>query len=343
MTSAMATDAPAPPGLRKAAILLVLLGEEVASNLYGHLPQDQLQQLTQEIARLGFIPADEAATVLEEYRQLAVSDQYAVHGGRDYASKLLTQAFGEEQANTILSEVSDEGDDGTGNFGYLQKADPQQLAKFVEGEHPQTIALVLANLGPKSAASLLLMLPEELRAQAVQRLAGIRQFSPELVGKISSVLYKKLTSLGKPDRRSYGGVKAVADLLNSLDSTTGETILNNIGEEDPELTDGIRNMMFTFEDLINLPKAGIRDLLSQVDKGSLSLALRGASEPLKELIFGAMSSRAVQMLKEDMEVLGPVRSSEVERAQQEVIASARKLEAEGGLVLKPDQDEEYIV
>jgi len=330
-------------GLRKAAILLVLLGDEAASAIYQGLPPSELSRLTQEIAELGYVSPEVASSVLREYNRLTLTQEYLAQGGLDYARKVLVKAFGEEGAEDLLDQVVHLQEVDAANFEYLQKADPEQLAKFVENEHPQTVALVLAHLGMKSASSLLLLLPEKLRAGAVERLAEMRQFSPEMVNRISLVLHKRLRALGDQSRRSYGGVKAVADLLNRLDQTSGKMILETIEQGNAELTIAIRNLMFTFEDLLGVSEAGIRELLSQTDKKTLALALKGSSEELRGHIFKSMSSRAVEMLQEDMEVLGPVRSAQVHKAQQEIVNVARKLESEGKIVLKADRSEELIV
>lgn len=224
----------------------------------------------------------------------------------------------------------------------LQKADPQQLAKFIEGEHPQTIALILAHLESKQASTVLMKLPAELRAEPIKRLAQLRQFSPEMAQRVALVLHKRMEALGEQSRRAYAGLRGVADLINRLDVAVGKTILESIEGEDPKLALSIRNLMFTFEDLLTVPEAGIRDLLGQMDKKTLATALRGASEELKNYIFKSMSSRAVEMLKEDMEVLGPVKSREVNKAQLEAVAVARKLEAEGKLSLTPEGEDEFV-
>lgn len=330
-------------GLRKAAILLVLLGDDVASDIYQQLPQEEVQKLTQEILELEYISPEVASAILQEYYQLTITQEYLAQGGPDYAARLLKRAFGEDGAKELLDQVAQAQEAGAGNFDYLQKADPEQLAKFVEAEHPQTIALVLAHLGAKSASSLLLMLPEKVRAKAVERLAKIRQFSPDIVEKISVVLHRKLRSLGDQSRRAYGGVKAVSELLNRLDPTTQKLILEMIEQEDPKLAIGIRDLMFTFEDLAAVPEQSIRELLGQLDKKALALALKGASEQVKTHIFRCMSSRAVEMLEEDMEVLGAVRSRDVLQAQHEAVNVARKLEAEGKVILKSERDEELVV
>ncbi|MCH8266261.1 MAG: flagellar motor switch protein FliG [Acidobacteria bacterium] len=330
-------------GLRKAAVLLVLLGDDAASSIYGKLPPFEVQRLTQEIADLGYVSSELATTVLTEYQQLTLTQEYLAQGGPDYAEALLVKAFGEEQASNILGQVVLAQEESAANFDFLQKADPEQLAKFVEDEHPQTVALVLAHLGAKSASSLLTMLSEKMRAKSVERLAEMRQFSSELAHKISLVLHNKLGALGKQSRRSYGGIKSVAELLNTVDQTSGKAILEAIEQENPQLSIAIRNVMFTFEDLLTAPDNGIRELLAQMDKKTLALSLKGSSEELKNHIFRSMSSRAVQMLQEDMEILGPVRSREVMHAQQEVVTLARKLESQGRLTLKTDQNEEFLV
>jgi len=330
-------------GLRKAAILLVLLGEEVASDIYRHLPDRDVQQLTQEIADLEYVDPATALGVLEEYYRLALTQDYLAQGGTDYAQKLLVKAFGEEGARQLLHQVSHAAEMSASKLDSLQKADPQQLAKFLENEHPQTIALILAHLDSKQASVLLMRFPETLRAEALKRLAQLRQFSPEIAQKVSVALHKRLEAIGEQHRRAYAGVQGVADLLNRMDPAASKSILEAIEKDDPKLALNIRNLMFTFQDLLGVPEAGIRELLSQLDKKTLAMALRGANEELKAYIFKSMSSRAVEMLKEDMEVLGPVRSRDVSKAQQEAVAVARKLEAEGKIQLGADSEDEIIV
>lgn len=330
-------------GLRKAAILLVLLGEEISVEVYRHLPERDLQQLTQEIAELDYIDPQSALAVLEEYHGLALTQDYLAQGGTEYAEKLLVKAFGSDGARQMLGQVSRAVEMSASKLDSLQKADPQQLAKFLEGEHPQTVALILAHLDAKQASILLMRFPENLRAEIVKRLAQLRQFSPEIAEKVSMSLHKRLEALGEQHRRAYAGVQGVADLLNRLDPVSSKAILEAIEKEDPKLALGIRNLMFTFEDLLGVPEAGIRELLSQLDKKTLAMALRGATEELKNYIFKSMSSRAVEMLKEDMEVLGPVRSRDVIKSQQEAVAVARKLEAEGKISLGAEDEDEYVV
>ena len=329
-------------GTRKAAVLLVLLGEDVASQIYRNLPQEDLAQLTKEIAELDYIDSETALSVLEEYHRMALTQDYLAQGGTDYAQKLLVKAFGDDGAQQLLRQVSRAAEMSVNKLGSLQKADPQQLAKFLESEHPQTIALTLAHVDSKQASELLMRLPEALRAETIKRMAQMRQFSPEIAQKVSLALHKRLQALGEQHRRAYAGFQGVADLLNHMDPVQAKLILETIEKDDAKVALGIRNLMFTFQDLLGVPEAGIRELLGQLDKKSLALALRGATEELKAYIFKSMSTRAVEMLKEDMEVLGPVRSRDMIKAQQETVAVARKLEAEGKISLGGDEDE-YVV
>jgi len=332
----------APAGLRKAAILLVTLGEDAASSICKHLPPADVEQITEEIAGLKVVDAEAALKVLEEFQRLVNSGDSPAQGGKEYAYKLLVKAFGEEGAKEILRQGPQTAETNASRLDTLRKADPQQLARFIEGEHPQTVALILAHLESKQASALLMRLPEELRADAIKRLAQLRQVSPEMAQRVALVLHKRLEALGEQGRRAYAGLRGVADVMNRLDINTAKTILEGIEKEDPKLALSIRNLMFTFEDLLTVPEAGIRELLGQMDKKTLATALRGASEELKTYIFKSMSSRAVEMLKEDMEVLGPVKSREIHKAQLEAVAVARKLEAEGKISLTPEGDDEYV-
>jgi flagellar motor switch protein FliG len=331
-----------PSGLRKAAILLVILGEDAASQIYRNLPPEDVEQVTREIAGLNAVDPDTALATLEEFQKLVIAGDYLAQGGKDYANKLLVKAFGEEGAKALLRQVSLTAEMSAAKLDSLRKADPQQLAKFIETEHPQTIALILAHLEAKQASTLVMRLPEELRAEAIKRLAQLRQFSPEMAQRVSLVLHKRLEALGEQSRRAYAGLRGVADVMNRLEINTAKTILEGIEKEDPKLAISIRNLMFTFEDLLTVPEGGIRELLGQLDKKTLATALRGASEELKNYIFKSMSLRAVEMLKEDMDVLGPVRSREIQKAQMEAVAVARKLEAEGKMTLTPEEDDEYV-
>jgi flagellar motor switch protein FliG len=330
-------------GTRRAAVLMVLLGEEAASRIYRVLSEKSVQAITAELATLNDISAEAAEEVFEEYVQLSKTQDYIGQGGQDFALKLLVNAYGETRAHELLEEVSNAQIAQTSKLASLQKADPQQLAKFLEGEHPQTIALILGHMEARQASTLLTKLPEQVRSEAVKRLAQLRQFSPEMAERVSTVLNKKLQSLGEQSRRTYAGFKSVAELMNRLDNASARTILASIEATEPKLAVNIRNFMFTFEDFLSVPDVSIRELTANLDKKTLALALKGSTEELREHIFRTMSSRAVEMLKEDIDALGPVRSREVTKAQQEAVAIARQLESEGRIVLKTETDDEYLL
>jgi flagellar motor switch protein FliG len=329
-------------GLRKAAILLVAVGEELAKEVLRALPEQDVQRITEELADLRGITPELSADVLEEFWLLLDNHHLIVHGGLDYARQLLVGTFGKERADDLMALMRQSQEAAQGNLAKLQRTDPQQLGKLLDTEHPQTIALVLAHLDPRRASTVLDNLSEDHKVVAVQRLAEMRQFSPEMAQKVALILHRRLESVGDTARRSYSGFKAVADLMNRLNAEEAKKILEAIEEDQPELALSIRNLMFTFEDLITVPPATIREIVSGVDKRQLALALRGANEDLRAQIFKAMSSRAVEMLKEDMEVLGPVRSREVAQAQQEILNLARRLEAEGKVILKLETGDEMM-
>jgi flagellar motor switch protein FliG len=337
------TPATSRTGIRKAAILLVLLGEEIASLIYKNLNETEMQRVTQEISEIGTIDPAEAGVILNEYHTLAVTQEYIAQGGTEYAERLLVKTLGVEAAHVMLDEVSRAQELSASKLDSLQKADPQQLAKFLQGEHPQTIALIMAHLDPRQASALLMKLTEETRAAAVKRLAELRHFSPEMAQKVSVVLHRRLQALGEQSRRAYAGFKGVADLLNRMDPASGKVILEIIERDDAKLAMSIRNLMFTFDDLLGVPEVGIRELLAQLDKKTLAQALKGASNQLRDHLFKSMSSRAVDMLKEDMESLGPVRAKDVTKAQQECVAVARKLESQGKIQLKQENEDELVV
>jgi flagellar motor switch protein FliG len=329
-------------GVRKAAVLLVAVGEESAKEILRVLPEVDVQRLTEELADLRGITPEMSAGILEEFWELLETQNFMTHGGLDYASRLLMETFGKQRADDLLMLVRRSQEAAQGNLAKLQRTDPQQLGKLLDSEHPQTIALVLAHLDPRRASMVLDNLSEGHKVLSIQRLAEMRQFSPEMAQKVAHILHRRLENVGDTARKSYSGFKAVADLLNRLNAEESKKILETIEEGQPELALSIRNLMFTFEDLVTVPPATIREIVSGVDKRQLALALRGAKDELRAQIFKSMSSRAVEMLKEDMEVLGPVRSREVAQAQQEILNLARRLEAEGKVVLKLETGDEML-
>ncbi|HUX44022.1 MAG TPA: flagellar motor switch protein FliG [Terracidiphilus sp.] len=329
-------------GTRKAAILLVAVGEDLAKEILRALPESDVHRLTEELADLRGVTPEQTAGVLEEFWELLETQNFMLHGGIDYAQRLLVETFGKERAEDLMLLVRRSQEEAQGNLAKLQRTDPQQLGKLLESEHPQTIALVLAHLDPKRASQVLDNLSDDHKVVSIQRLAEMRQFSPEMAQKVAHILHRRLESVGDTARKSYSGFRAVAELLNRINAEESKKILEAIEENQPELALNIRNLMFTFEDLVTVPPATIREIVSGVDKRQLAMALRGANEEVRAQIFKAMSSRAVEMLKEDMEVLGPVRSREVAQAQQEILNLARRLEAEGKVVLKLEAGDEML-
>ena len=330
-------------GVQKAAILLAVVGEEAAAVILRNLPEHDAQRIAEELIELRNVPPDLANRILAECHRAAVGDEFGL-GGQDYAKQLLLRAYGEEAGRDLLRRLA-RLREAPGNFDWLAKSDPDVLARFIDQEHPQTIALVLAHLEPKQGCAVLMKLSEKTRADALKRLASLKQFSPQMAQKVSVVLQQKLETVGDQSHESYAGLKGVADLMNCMHAPTAANILQNIEHDEPNLAVNIRKLMFTFEDLITVPEASLREWLAALDKKVLATALRGASEEVKNHIFRSMSSRAVEMLKEDMESLGPVRSRDVTKAQEEAIAIARRLEAEGKLILKDDGGgtDEYVV
>ncbi len=329
-------------GLRKAAILLVAVGEDVAKEILRALPESDVQRITEELAELKTVPPAVSREVLGEFWELLETQHVMVHGGLEFASRLLQDTFGKQRADDLLMLVRRAQEASQGNLAKLQKTDPQQLGKLLDSEHPQTIALVLAHLDPRRASMVLDNLSEEHKVVSIRRLAEMRQFSPEMAQKVALILHRRLETVGDTKRKSYSGFKAVADLLNRVNAEEAKRILEALEEEQPELALNIRNLMFTFEDLVTVPPQTVREIVSGVDKRQLALALRGANEELRAQVFKAMSSRAVEMLKEDMEVLGPVRSREVAAAQQEILNLARRLESEGKVILKMETGDEML-
>ena len=330
-------------GLRKAAILLVVLGEQTSADLLQHLTEDDVQKVSREVARLTAISSEQAEIVLQEFHHISTAGDYVARGGIDYARKLLLRAFSPEQAKKLLDRLAKALGAEATSFDAIEKADPQQLAKFIHNEHPQTIALVLSHLNFTQAAALLTSLPATLRPDVAQRMASLDQISPEIIYKIAGVIGQKLQTLGQFSRESYGGVRAVAEVLNRIDSGSSREILESIEHGDASLADTIRHLMFVFEDLLLIDQIGLKEMLAKVDRKVLTLALKGTSEQLRNHMLACMSQRGGEMLKEDMDALGPVKIKEVEGAQQQMIALVRQMETEGVISLKGAVGEQYVI
>src|SRR5271169_4406516 len=337
------TAAPALSGVRKAAILMIILGDQVTAEILRQMDEEEVQAIGREVARITSITHDQAEGVLEEFYQMSMAHDYVLKGGIDYAKKMLMSAFGPEHARKLVDRLVKTLGSELASFDTLQKADPQQLAKFIRNEHPQTIALILSHLNASQAAGLLISLPQELRADVALRMANLDQISPVIVSKIASIIGQKLKALGELSRESYGGVRAVSEMFNRLDSGTSKEILEVIEQSDAGLVETIRHLMFVFEDLLLLDQNAIKEVLSRIDRKVLTVALKGVSDQLKDHFLGSMSQRGAEMLKEDMESLGPIKLKEVEAGQQQIITIVRQLESEGVISLKGTVGEQYVV
>jgi flagellar motor switch protein FliG len=330
-------------GVRKSAILMIILGEAASSELMKQMDEDEIQEIGREMARVPSITSEQAEEILEEFYNMTVAHDYVLKGGIDYARKVLISAFGPEQAKKLLDRLIKALGAESASFDTLQKADPQQLAKFIHNEHPQTIALVLSHLNPSQAAGLLISLPQEIRPDVALRMANLDQISPEIISKIAGIIGQKLKSLGEVSRESYGGVRAVSEMFNRLDSGTSKEVLDIIEQSDQNLVETIRHLMFVFEDLLLLGPEAVKEVLAKVDRKILTIALKGTSDQLKDHFLEAMSQRGAEMLREDMDAMGPVKIKDVETAQQQIIAVVRQLESEGTISLKGTVGEQYVV
>jgi len=327
-------------GLQKAAILMVTLGSGVSGPVLKRMTDREVEAITGAIAKLEPVTPVQVETVLEE--AIRSGGAPFTRGGLDYVKKMLSEAFGNETATRWVDRLVKSMDHESVDFGSLRKVDPQQLAKFIQDEHPQTIALVLSHLDPSQAAAMLNSLPLEVQADVAIRMADLERISPESVRVIASVIGQKLKNLGDLSRETRGGARAVADMFNRLEPNSCAQLMDTIEKNDPALFENIRRYMFVFEDLTAIDAAGMRELLSKVDRKILITALKGTSEELRRHFFQSLSQRGAEMLQEDLASLGPVKLKEVDAAQQAVIMVARELEKDGVISLKNSGADQYV-
>ncbi|MBM7581377.1 flagellar motor switch protein FliG [Caldicoprobacter guelmensis] len=328
-------------GRKKAAILLVALGKEKASEIYKHLNEDEIEQLTLEIANLSKVDADVKNKVMEEFYQLCLARNYISEGGIEYAREILERAMGSQKALEIINKLTSSLQ--VRPFDFIRKAEPSQILNFIQNEHPQTIALVLAYLRPQQAAAIISALPQEKQVEVATRIALMDRTSPDVIKEVERVLEKKLSSMLTADFTNAGGIQALVDILLSVDRGTEKYIIENLELRDKELAEEIRKRMFVFEDIVTLDNRSIQRFLREVDNSDLALALKGASEEVKKVIFANMSKRLQEMIKEDMEYMGPVRLRDVENAQQKIVNIIRQLEEAGEIIISRGGGDEVIV
>jgi flagellar motor switch protein FliG len=290
---------------------------------------------------LGKISPEFRDQVLEEFHQMCIAQEYITKGGVDYAREILQKALGPEKAQEVISRLSTSLQ--VSPFDFARKTDPSQILSFIQGEHPQTIALIIAYLHPEQAAMILSALPQNLQTEVAMRIATMDRTSPEVIKEVERVLEKKITTLTSSDYTSAGGIKSLVEILNRVDRSTEKSILEELGEKNPDLAEEVKRLMFTFEDIISLDDRSIQRVLRDIDSKDLALALKGANEDVKKKIFKNMSERAQQVLKEELEYIGPVRLRNVEEAQQRIVNSIRRLEETGEIVIARGRGEEIVI
>ena len=330
-------------GVQKAAMLLVSLGEEASAEILKRLSEEEVETLSRAISRLPTVPSQQVESVLNEFHHMTVAQEFVIKGGTDYARKMLSKAFGPEVTKRLNERLARLPATDGAAFEALQQADPQQLARFILSEHPQTVALVLSHLSAAQAASLLSSLPPKLRSDVALRMATLDRISPDVAQKIASAIGRKLKALGHINREAYGGVRAVAEMLNRLDSAASKAMLEDMEAKDATVSASIRELMFVFDDLLLIEQGAIKEIVARAERKALTTALKGTSEQLRNHIFSTMSQRGAEMLKEDIEALGPVKIRDVEAAQQQVVAVVRQLETEGLVTLSGNTDDQYVV
>ncbi len=328
-------------GRQKAAILMVTLGPEASSAIMQQLSPEDMEDLTLEIASLGTVSPETKADIIDEFHQLVLAREYVSFGGIEYARTVLEQAVGEEKASQILARLESNLQEIP--FDFIRKADPVQVLNFIASEHPQTIALILAHLPPGTAATVLGALPEDLQTEVTLRMSVLEQTSPDIVREIEAVLESKMVELFQPDMLKVGGVQNVAQILTMADRSTEKGILMNLQEQDPELAEEIRALMFVFDDIVLVNDAGIQRVLKEVDNKDLSLALKAAADEVKDKVFNNMSSRASDMIREDMDYMGPVRLRDVEAAQSKIVEVVRRLDDAGEIMIVGRGDDDELV
>jgi len=327
-------------GRQKAAILLVSLGADASAEVFKHLRQEEIDELTLEIATIGHVPQDRKQAVVEEFYETALAQNYIAEGGLEYARSILERALGSDRANDVMTRLSSAIQ--VSPFEFLRRTDAGQILNVIANEHPQTVALVMAYLPAETAAQVVSSLPDELQAEVAMRIALMDRTAPEVIREIERVLERKLSSVINQDFTSAGGLRSLVDLLNQVDRATERTILETLDEQNPELADEVRRMMFLFEDIVVLDDRSIQQVLREVDTKELAIALKGTGDEVQEKIYGNMSERAAAIIKEDLEFMGPVRVKTVEEAQQKIVAVIRRLEDAGQIVIVRGGEDQLV-
>lgn len=317
------------PGSRKVAIYLTAIGDKLSTEILRSLNDAEVYEVTRALAMLGTITDEDRSEVLTEFLQTSQNSAFFSQGGIEYATSLLVGAFGPDTGKRMADRLIKTMGSDTSTMDQLRKADPQLLAKLIRSEHPQTIALILCHIAPSQAAALLSAFPEDLQFEVTRRMADLDQISPETINKLAKTVWAKLRSVGDFGMEACGGTRIVAEVLNHVEVAAGENILTAITREDPTLADNIRQLMFVFDDLLRIGKEALQILISKIDRATLVKALKGSSPSLRAAFTGVLSTRAAEMVNEDISALGPVRLRDIQAAQQAIIAEARELQKQG--------------
>ena len=328
-------------GIQKAAILLIALGPEKSASIFKHLKEDEIEELTLEIANTRSVSPQTKESVLNEFYQVCLAQQYIAEGGIGYAKELLDKALGSDKAQEVITKLT--ASLQVRPFEFVRKTDPSQVLNFIQDEHPQTIAMILSYLSPAQSAMILGALTPEKQADVAKRIAKMDRTSPDVIKEVERVLERKLSSLINQDYTIVGGVDAIVGILNTVDRGTEKHIMGSLEIEEPELADEIRKKMFVFEDILLLDDRAIQRVLRDVDNNDLAVALKGANEEVQNVIFKNLSKRLAAMIREDMEFMGPVRMKDVEEAQQKIVGIIRKLEDSAEIVISRGGGDEIIV
>ncbi|KOP82134.1 flagellar motor switch protein FliG [Cytobacillus solani] len=328
-------------GKQKAAILLISLGPEVASSVYKHLSEEEIEKLTLEISGVRKVESQAKEEILEEFHNIALAQDYISQGGIGYAKTVLEKALGNEQAAIIINRLTSSLQ--VRPFDFARKADPGQILNFIQNEHPQTIALILSYLDAAQAGQILSELPQEMQADIARRIAVMDSTSPEIINEVEQILERKLSATVTQDYTQTGGIEAVVDVLNGVDRSTERTILDALEIQDPELAEEIKKRMFVFEDIVTLDNRAIQRVIRDCESEDLMLSLKVSSDEVKDIIFKNMSSRMAETFKEEMEFMGPVRLRDVEEAQSRIVAIIRRLEEAGEIVVARGGGDDIIV
>ena len=330
------------PGLKKAAIILVALGPVDGAKILRNIPEQDADRLARAIAELEQLSPEDVQAAMEDFHRSLLTDRLLIKGGMDYAEKMLTEAYGPTVARQLLTRLEKSLGSEAATFDNFGKTDPAQLARLIQDEHPQTIALVLSHLKPSQAAALLRGLPVEMRSTVTTRMADLDQISPEVVRSIATVIDQKLRNVEQLSREAYGGVRAVAEIFNRLEINTCTELMTAVEAKNQKLFESIRGLMFVFNDLENLDAAAISLLVSRAPRSDLMLALKGSRAGLRDKIMATQSQRAAAMMKDDLEAMGSVKRKDVDAAQQAMIALAREMEKEGAISLSGGAEEQYV-